>query len=281
MSEDKQTRPVSITPISRQEWPVLETMFAAAFQHDIYFPLMQRRLTLARKISCFSPSISRLFAGDVYLLRVDNCPAGFLILKNTGSKQVHLHYVAVAPEFRGQGLGRQLVCFAIQAAHEQSADIFLETEADSPAKKLYSSLGFIVGNRFHVFRLVLPAVSPGEQTTAVELIPVAEDKSILTRVKEWLLGYKEACLLAGKSQTKTPLRFHICRPTSGGAGIIHCKLHGNSNKLLHQILPQLALHMKNLGGAYLVLNSTEQAKIDSLCLRERIDYVTMTRKYQP
>lgn len=276
---NKQTLQLSITPVSCQEWPVIENMFAATFQHDIYFPLMRRRLNLARQFSCVSTTISTLLAGNVYLLRADNYPAGFLLLKKTGDKQKHLHYVAVAPEFRQQGLGRELVSFAIKAAHEHGADIFLETEVGSPAMKLYSSLGFTVDNQFHIFSLVSPAVLPGEQTTTVELRTVEENRSILTRAKEWLLGYN-ASVLACNSETKMPLNFHICRPASGGFGIIHCNLHSNSIELLYQILPQLAFHMKNSGGAYLVLSGADWVNLDSPWLCKRTDYVTMTRKHQ-
>jgi len=53
---------------------------------------------------------------------------------------MHLHYLAVTSEFRRQGLGRELTGFAIKVANEYGADISLETEAESPAMKLYMSV---------------------------------------------------------------------------------------------------------------------------------------------
>ncbi|MBP2635364.1 MAG: Acetyltransferase domain [Firmicutes bacterium] len=279
MSRHKQSEQLSITAVSCQDWPVIEKMFADAFQHDIYFTLMQRRLRLAQKFSCLSAKMSALLAGNIYLLWSDNEPAGFLILKKLGDKQMHLHYVAVAPEFRRQGLGRELTVFAINAARECGADIFLETEADSPAMQLYNSLGFSVDNQFPIFRLVLPAALPNEAQAAAQLIPVEEDKGIRTRAKEWLLGYK-ASVLACNLPAEMPLSFHICQPAAGSAAIIHCNLHGASNDLLYQTLPHLALHMKNSDGAYLVVSGAVGADIVSTWLGNRINYVTMTRKQQ-
>lgn len=137
---EKQAHKLSITPAVRQDWPVIEKMFSATFQTDIFFPLMKRRLYLAKKSSRFSKSIATLFAGNVYLLRSDNRPTGFIMLKKTGDKQMHLHYLAVTSEFRRQGLGRELTGFAIKVANEYGADISLETEAESPAMKLYMSV---------------------------------------------------------------------------------------------------------------------------------------------
>lgn len=277
MRMNKQMHQLSIAPVVCQDWPVIEEMFAATFQHDIFFTLMKRRLSLARKISCVSKAISILLAGNVYVLRFENQPAGFLILKKTGGKQMHLHYVAVAPEFRQQGLGRELVGFAIKIACEHGADIFLETEANSPAMKLYSSLGFSVDNQFRIFNLVSPSAIPDEQKTAVQMIQVEAGKGIFTQAKEWLLGYKSS-VLACNPQADTPLSFHVCRLAEGSTKIIHCSLHGGSNELLCKILPHLAFHMKNPGGTYLVLNGADRAEIDSPWLNDRTDYVTMTRR---
>lgn len=71
-----------------------------------------------------------------------------------------MHYLAIAPEFRGQGLGRELAGFALTMARECGADIFLEAEADSAAMTLYSSLGFSADNQFHIYSLVPLSVPP-------------------------------------------------------------------------------------------------------------------------
>jgi ribosomal protein S18 acetylase RimI-like enzyme len=51
-----------------------------------------------------------------------------------------LLFVSVAPETRGQGIGRQLIehCLA-----ETKGEVKLHVEYDNPAKRLYERLGFV------------------------------------------------------------------------------------------------------------------------------------------
>lgn len=267
----------SITPAVRQDWPVIEKMFADMFHNDIYFPLMQRRLKLARQFSGISSAIAALFAGKVYVVRANKQMAGFLILKKTSAKQMHLHYLAVAPEFRRQGLGGKLVNFAGCVAQELGADIFLETEAGSSAMKLYSSLGFRVDSQFHIYRLVTQAVLPDRQKPAVALTQVKAAKGLLTLAKEWLLGYSSSIWTSVLSAGR-PLYFHVT--DSGSSRIIHCRLYDGSKGLLGKILPHLAFWLYDFAVVFLVLSGTE-AELASTWLCDRIDYVTMMKTYQP
>lgn len=267
-----------ITPVRPQDWPVIEKMFAATFQTDIYFPLMKRRLEFARIVSHFSKRLTALFAGDVYLSWSDTIPTGFIMLKRIG-KKIHLHYLAIAPEFRRQGLGRELTDFAIKVACENGADIFLETKAGSPASKLYSSLGFTVDNEFYIYNLVSPTAWAGVDTADARLRAAGDAKGLLTVMKEWLLSYKSSSLIYS-GEEEIPLRFYVSQSLIGGAAIIHCSLGGGNNELLYQSLPSLALRVRSQGGAYLILTGNGQGKLASPWLRDRIDYITMIKKHQ-
>lgn len=57
---------------------------------------------------------------------------------------VGIHLLAVHPDFRGMGLGREMVAFAIEAARKRGAEkICLDvTEGNLPAERLYASMGF-------------------------------------------------------------------------------------------------------------------------------------------
>lgn len=275
-SIEKQAQQLCITPAICQDWPVIEKMFADAFQTDIYFQLMKCRLDLAKTYSRFSKSIAVLFAGHTYLLRMGSKPAGFLMLKKNSDKLMHLHYIAIAPEFREQGLGRELVSFALKIARECGADIFLEAEAGSAAMALYSSLGFSADNQFHIYGLVPPSV-PSAGAKNIELIPLEDTKGMIMRTKEWLLGY-QATVLAYNPQAGKPLTFRVCRPTSGSAVIIHCNLSSSNSEVLQQALPHLACHVNSPCGSYLVLSGVDRTQIASPWLRDRIDYVTMSKK---
>jgi len=64
--------------------------------------------------------------------------------KIAGSEQSDVQTIAVAPDFRGKGLGRKLMHRMIaEARRREATEIFLEVRADNPvAQSLYVSLGF-------------------------------------------------------------------------------------------------------------------------------------------
>jgi len=95
---------------------------------------------------------------------------GFVIARVAGD-EAEILTLAVAPEARGQGLGRALLNAAIVEAQRRGAGaIFLEVGTDNPAAlALYAGLGFAnVGSRkgyyggrdASLLRLLLPADLP-------------------------------------------------------------------------------------------------------------------------
>lgn len=69
--------------------------------------------------------------------------AGALLMLNTGMKgyipENILLFVTVAPELRGQGLGRQIIQRALD---ECGGNVKLHVDYDNPAKRLYERMGF-------------------------------------------------------------------------------------------------------------------------------------------
>ncbi|MBR9831268.1 GNAT family N-acetyltransferase [bacterium] len=78
---------------------------------------------------------------------------GAVVINETGmSKYIPeniLVYIAVHRDFRGKGLGKQLM---EQALKLTKGDVALHVEPDNPAKKLYERLGFT--NKYLEMRLV-------------------------------------------------------------------------------------------------------------------------------
>ena len=86
-------------------------------------------------------------------------PIGFALTNhNAHTDYTYLIRVAVLPDYRGRGIGRQLVADAINYAFTtHSAGLALNTQASNGAsRRLYDSLGFI----------------PTGQTLAVMILPV-------------------------------------------------------------------------------------------------------------
>lgn len=68
---------------------------------------------------------------------------GVVIVNNTGMKgyipENILVYIATHKDYRGQGIGKQLM---LEAIEQVNGDIALHVEPDNPAKGLYEKLGF-------------------------------------------------------------------------------------------------------------------------------------------
>ena len=66
--------------------------------------------------------------------------AGFLVTRRTAEGEAEILNLAVAPEYRRQGIARALMCAFL---HGFRGDVFLEVRgSNSSARELYKSLGF-------------------------------------------------------------------------------------------------------------------------------------------
>ena len=106
-----------------------------------------------------------------WVLCVDSAIAGYGIL-SMGAGEAHLLNICIAPEYRGQGLGRHLLGRLLDIARWNGAErLFLEVRPSNPlAKALYESVGFgEIGRRPRYY----PARDGREEAIvmALELLP--------------------------------------------------------------------------------------------------------------
>jgi ribosomal-protein-alanine N-acetyltransferase len=89
--------------------------------------------------------IERMFVvpGTFALLAHTQDPCGMIMLRAAGG-QADLLTLAVHPEFRRQGIGRQLMAYGMAEAQRQGVEnMFLEVAEDNnPARHLYDNFGF-------------------------------------------------------------------------------------------------------------------------------------------
>lgn len=80
-------------------------------------------------------------------------PAGFC-LSRTGFEEEELLLFAVAPEYRGRGIGRiMLERFAAEARARGARRLLLEMRRGNPAERLYLRFGFVpIGERPNYYR---------------------------------------------------------------------------------------------------------------------------------
>jgi GNAT superfamily N-acetyltransferase len=91
--------------------------------------------------------------GFITLGLLDNKLAGVVIMNETGMSgyipEYILVYIAVDKQWRGKGVGKQLMEAAIENA---DGNVALHVEPDNPAKRLYEKLGFT--NKYLEMRLI-------------------------------------------------------------------------------------------------------------------------------
>lgn len=109
-----------------------------------------------------------------WVLRVDGTVAGYGIL-SIAAGEAHVLNLCIGPEWRGQGLGRHLLCRLLDIARwSGAARVFLEVRPSNPvAQELYVSVGFKeIGRRPRYY----PALG-GRETAIVMAFTMAEGHS--------------------------------------------------------------------------------------------------------
>lgn len=83
------------------------------------------------------------FGGLIITIPEGNSYKGAVVINKTGMSgyipENTLVYIAVDPQYRGQGIGKQLMQKTMSLC---TGDIALHVEHDNPAKHLYEKLGF-------------------------------------------------------------------------------------------------------------------------------------------
>lgn len=102
----------------------------------------------------------------VFFAEADGNLAGRIKMMKWWNRFGYVEDIVVNPEYRGLGIGRQLLERGIQWAHEQGhPGVMLETQDNNvPACRLYASCGFILGG---FDRNVYKAINPDTKETAL------------------------------------------------------------------------------------------------------------------
>ncbi len=80
---------------------------------------------------------------EVYVAVVEGQLAGFIILHLGGPFRGYLQTIAVAPEFRNRGIGRQLIAFTEERIFRECPNVFLCVSSFNPgAQRFYARLGY-------------------------------------------------------------------------------------------------------------------------------------------
>jgi ribosomal-protein-alanine N-acetyltransferase len=80
---------------------------------------------------------------EVYIATLDGEIAGFIMLNMRGAFVGYIQTLCVAPQWRGQGIGSQLIAFAEQRIFKETPNVFICVSSFNPnARRLYERLGY-------------------------------------------------------------------------------------------------------------------------------------------
>ena len=87
------------------------------------------------------------------VIEVDGEPAGRLYV-HRGPSDVRIMDIALAPAFRGRGIGTGLLRALIAEAEESGRKLSIHVEVNNPARRLYERLGFRPAGEHGVYVLM-------------------------------------------------------------------------------------------------------------------------------
>jgi len=87
------------------------------------------------------------------VVELDGEPAGRLYV-HRGASDIRIMDMALAPAFRGRGIGTRLLRTLIAEAEESARKLSIHVEMNNPARALYERLGFRVAGEHGVYALM-------------------------------------------------------------------------------------------------------------------------------
>jgi ribosomal protein S18 acetylase RimI-like enzyme len=87
------------------------------------------------------------------LIEVDGAPAGRLYV-HRGPSDIRIMDIALAPEFRGRGIGTELLRSLMEEADASGRKLSIHVEMNNPARSLYERLGFAPAGEHGVYVLM-------------------------------------------------------------------------------------------------------------------------------
>lgn len=140
---------VTLEKVNYSDLKNLEKLFIKAFSSEVHPEYFKRRISRVRQFYYFlrplmrvSPWVKNLF--NIYIIKVNHVMVGFLQVSYLNKKQLHLDYIAINKNYRGQGLGSLVMHRLLEETSERKGlDIVLEVNSHNlTALQLYKKLGF-------------------------------------------------------------------------------------------------------------------------------------------
>jgi len=139
---------ITIEKVSYRDLPDVQKIFIESFSDEVNPSHVKRRISrirqfyyLLRPFTRISPWAKNLF--NIYVIKYNDSIAGFSQVSYINYKELHIDYIAISKQYRGQGLGNWALRKLLnEVADKNSLDVILEVKSGNIAYHLYKRLGF-------------------------------------------------------------------------------------------------------------------------------------------
>lgn len=162
---------ISFRGVTRADEALLLAIFASARAEEmraVGWPEAWQKDFLQQQFRAQAADWRQKYPGArLEIILVDGKPAGRLYVNHdAASRQLHVIDITLLAPLRRQGIGTQVLRRVLHEADQLGAQVSLQVEPQSPAVRLYLSLGFTpmrqTGTRLHLLR---PASSSAPVST--------------------------------------------------------------------------------------------------------------------
>lgn len=261
---------ITIEKVGYHELDKVQTIFTESFRGEVNPSYIKRRMNRMRQFYYFfrpftriSPWAKNLF--NIYVIKCNDTIAGFSQVSYTNYKEMHIDYIAVHKQYRGQGLGTWTLRKLLnEVADVNKLDVILEVKSGNAAYHLYKRLGFSTQARILQYgktfesacASLVPPILPGlrplqdiDRTQLYELYRTVQPKglqrnskqdyqrfnpSLFVRNLEWVKDrlmkkIKREFVIEIDKNIVASLEIHSCPKTA--SHIINVMLHPNHENL--------------------------------------------------
>jgi len=141
-----ETMSITLRPYRTEDQAFLFRLYASTRLHEIAglgWPEAQQEAFLRMQFNAQQSWYETAYpTADHHVIEHNAVPAGRLMVQHEPMSVVLID-IALLPEFRGRGIGGQLVSNLGQKCDEERLPLRLQVLVNNPARRLYERLGFI------------------------------------------------------------------------------------------------------------------------------------------
>lgn len=156
---------ITIEKVGYHDLPEVQKIFTESFSGEVNPTHIKRRISRMRQFYYFfrpftriSPWAKNLF--NIYVIKYNGTIAGFSQVSYINNKELHIDYIAIRKQYRGQGLGTWALRKLLdEVADVNNLDVVLEVKSGNTAYHLYKRIGFYTQARILQYEKMFEATS--------------------------------------------------------------------------------------------------------------------------